>query len=64
MKHVQLHAYYFTQLFHEDVVSLKYCRKNDLFVDIFTKSLIEAIFIKLCMILEVQEAKIIRGWVL
>jgi hypothetical protein len=65
MKHVELHAYYFTQLFHENVVSLKYCKKNDMFVDIFTKPLTEAIFIKLCMMLEFKKLKLSGGrWVL
>jgi hypothetical protein len=47
MKHVELHAHYLRQLVHENIVSLVYCRTDDQVVDIFTKPLSEARFIKL-----------------
>jgi hypothetical protein len=48
-------------LVHENVVSLEYCRTNDQVVDIFTKPLVEAIFIKLHMMLGIQEDAIMGG---
>jgi hypothetical protein len=61
MKHVELHAHYLRQLVHENIVSLEYCRTNDQVVDIFTKPLVEAIFIKLHTMLGLQEAAIMGG---
>jgi hypothetical protein len=55
MKHVELHAHYLRKLVHEDVVSLEYCRTKDQVVDIFTKLLVEARFIKLHTFLRLQE---------
>jgi hypothetical protein len=48
-------------LVHDDVVSLEYCRTEDQVVDIFTKPLVEAIFIKLHTLLGLQEAAIMGG---
>jgi hypothetical protein len=63
MKHVELHAHYFLrQLVHENVVSLEYCKTNDQVVDIFTRSLSEAIFIKLRTMLGLQEFAIMGGF--
>jgi hypothetical protein len=64
MKHVELHAHYLRQLVHENVVSLEYCRTNDQVVDIFTKPLVEARFIKLHMMLGIQEVAIMGGGVM
>jgi hypothetical protein len=61
MKHVDLHSHCLRNLFHENVVSLKYCRTDDKVVDIFTKPLSEAIFIKLHMMLGIQEVEIMGG---
>jgi len=61
MKHAKIHAHYFRQLVHDNVVSLEYCRKNYQFIDIFTKSLSKARFIKLRMMLGIQQAKIMGG---
>ena len=43
------------QLVHENIVSLEYCRIDDQVSDIFTKPLAKSIFIKLRMILRLQE---------
>jgi hypothetical protein len=61
MKHVDLHAHYLRHLVHENVVSLEYCRTEDHVSNIFTKPLVEATFIKLCMMLVIQEAAIFGG---
>jgi hypothetical protein len=61
MKHVELHAHYLRQLVHENIVSLVYCRTDDQVVDIFTKPLSEARFIKLHTMLGLQEAAIMGG---
>jgi hypothetical protein len=61
MKHVELHGHYLRQFVHENIVSLEYCRTQYQVVDIFTKSLDEAKFIKLHMILGLLEATIMGG---
>jgi hypothetical protein len=61
MKHVELHAHYLRQLGHENVVSLEYCITNDQVVDIFTKPLTKARFIKIHMMLWIHEATIMGG---
>jgi hypothetical protein len=48
-------------LFHENIVSLEYFRTKDNIVDIFTKPLVEARFIKLHIMLGLQEDEIIGG---
>jgi hypothetical protein len=48
-------------LVHENVVSLEYCRIDDQVVDIFTKPLAEAKFIKLHTMLGIQEDAIMGG---
>jgi hypothetical protein len=45
-------------LVHDDIVSLEYFHIEDQVVDIFTKTLAEAIFIKLHTFLGLQEAEI------
>jgi hypothetical protein len=61
MKHVELHSHYLQQLVHGSVVSHEYCRTKDIVVDIFTKPLVESIFIKLCTFLGLQEDEIMGG---
>jgi hypothetical protein len=61
MKHVEIHAHYLRQLVHENIVSLEYCRTKDQVANIFTQPLDEAIFIKVRMMLGIQEAAIIGG---
>jgi hypothetical protein len=58
MKHVEIHAHYLRQLVYDDVVSLEYYRIKDQVVDIFTKPLAEARFIKLHSLFRLQEASI------
>jgi hypothetical protein len=58
MKHVELHAHYLRQLFHENIVSLKYCRIDDQVANIFTKTLAEAKFFNIFTMFGLQEAAI------
>ena len=46
IKHVELSSHYSRQSVQDKGVSLVYCRTNDQVVDIFTKPLSEAKFIK------------------
>jgi hypothetical protein len=55
MKHVELHAHYLKQLVQEKFASLVYYITNDQIVDIFTKPLSEAKFVKLYTMLGLQE---------
>jgi hypothetical protein len=48
-------------LVQEKVVTLVYCKTNDQIVDIFTKPLSEAKFVKLHNMLGLQEAAIMGG---
>jgi len=61
MKHVDFHAHYLRQLVHENIVSLIYCRIDDQVDDIFSKTLSTTKFIKLHMMLRIQEATIMGG---
>jgi hypothetical protein len=64
MKHVEIHAHYLRQLVHENIVSLGYCRTYDHVDDVFTEPLAEDRFIKLYMILGLQEDAIIGGFMM
>jgi hypothetical protein len=58
VKQVEIHVFYLRQLVHEKVVTLVYCKTNDNIVDIFTKSLYEANFVKLHNMLGLQAVEI------
>jgi hypothetical protein len=61
MKHVEIHAHYLRQLVHENILSLEYYIADDQVVDIFTKTLVESIFIKIHTMLGIQEDAIMGG---
>jgi hypothetical protein len=61
MKYVDMHAHYLRQLVHDNVISLEYCIIEDQVAHIFTKPLVEEIFIKLCVILGIQKNAIKWG---
>jgi len=55
MKHVNLHVHCLRQLVQEKIVTLFYYKTNDQIVDIFTKPLFEAKFVKIHNMLGLQE---------
>lgn len=55
MKQIELHYHYLRHLVHENVVTLVYCKSDDQIVDIFTKPLSEAKFLKFLLLLGLQE---------
>lgn len=46
MKNIELHVHYLRQLVHEHIVSSLYCRIDDQFADMLTKSLSKSMFIR------------------
>jgi hypothetical protein len=62
MKHVELHSHCLRQLVHDDVVSLDYFHIEDQVVLIFTKHLVDSIFIKIHTFLGLREAAIMGAY--
>jgi hypothetical protein len=61
MKHFELSTHYLRQLVQEKFVTLVYCITDDHIVDIFTKPLFEAKFVKLCDMIGLKATAIMGG---
>ena len=61
MKHIEIHAHYLRQLVQDFVVKIFYCRIDGQIVDFFMNPIPKENFVKLRVILELQEATIMGG---
>ena len=60
-KHIEIDVHYIRDLVQENIVNLQFCPSEDQIVDIFTKSMLEAKFLKLWSMLGMIELNIKGG---